>query len=129
MDNEILEKFADAQHEIWSHWMKYLFTKGWDQPDGTFKISRREVERWRRQMETPYSELSDSEQISDKDVVKEHMQDCIIALVEKSVSASLDNLEEEFVLIEKDSWEEIQETLEVISNTELEGAINDIKGA
>jgi len=27
MNKELLEQLAEAQHKIWSHWMKYLFSK------------------------------------------------------------------------------------------------------
>jgi hypothetical protein len=69
MKQETLEKLADAQHEIWSHWMKYLFTQGWDNPDGSFKVKRPQVEKWKKQMKTSYDGLSGEEKKSDRQVV------------------------------------------------------------
>jgi len=60
------EKLANLCHEQWSGWMKYLFSKcelTWK--DGVH-IPIEYAERWQRQMETPYSKLSASEQDSDR---------------------------------------------------------------
>jgi len=46
--------------------MKYLFTKGVQNEDGTFTMDKNSVERWRRQMSTSYSDLPDDEQKSDR---------------------------------------------------------------
>ena len=119
MNEEIIDNFANAQHEIWSHWMKYLFTQGWEQPDGTFKIKSIQVEKWKKQMTTSFVELSEEEKESDRNVIKEFLQDSILKLVEQAVSASLDNLEKDFVLIDKENWNDIQKSLEVISETEI----------
>ena len=88
--DDILEFFAETQHEIWSHWMKYLFTKGCDNPDGSFRINSKEVERWKKQMNTLYSELKEEEEKqSNRDVVIEHMKDAI------SLFSSVEKLIEE----------------------------------
>ena len=60
------EKLAALCHEQWSGWMHYLFSKGTFNSDGTWTIPDWAVERWKRQMETPYSELSKGEQDSDR---------------------------------------------------------------
>lgn len=60
------EKFADLAHRQWSGWMEYLFSKSTNNEDGTVTIPRWAVDRWRRQMITPYHGLSRSEQISDE---------------------------------------------------------------
>lgn len=66
---QTVEAVADAQHEIWSHWMKYLFTCGHN-VDGNFIIPKDKVERWKRQMNTPYNELTEKEKDSDRDQAK-----------------------------------------------------------
>ena len=63
----MLEKLADQQHEIWSHWMKYLFEISTQNEDGSVTISAEKVERWKRQMNTEYANLSTKEQKSDID--------------------------------------------------------------
>lgn len=61
----MLERLADLQHEIWSHWMKYLFSVSIENDDGTVTLSADKVGRWKRQMLTPYKDLSSREQKSD----------------------------------------------------------------
>jgi hypothetical protein len=64
--DELREQLADAQHAIWSHWMRYMFTCGSLNPDGTWTMPADKVERWQRQMQTPYSGLTDTERRSDR---------------------------------------------------------------
>jgi len=67
MNNYILfENCANLCHVQWSGWMKYLFEKGKFNDDGTFTINADSVERWVRQMNTNYLELSNSEKESDR---------------------------------------------------------------
>ncbi len=60
------EKLAELAHSQWSGWMRYLFSKGRFNEDGTWTMPSWAVSRWKKQMETPYSELSESEQESDR---------------------------------------------------------------
>ena len=61
----MVTQLADVQHEIWSHWMKYLFEVSIENDDGTVTISADKVKTWKRQMVTRYSDLSSKEQQSD----------------------------------------------------------------
>jgi hypothetical protein len=61
----MLDEIADLQHEIWSHWMRYLFEVSLQNDDGTVTIPADKVERWKRQIITKYVDLSDNEQNSD----------------------------------------------------------------
>lgn len=59
------EALAALCHEQWSGWMQYLFSKcefGGDQ----VQIPSWAVERWQRQMTTPYAKLSEEEKNSDR---------------------------------------------------------------
>ena len=56
---------ADYAHEAWSSWMRYLFGRSTLNEDGTVTIPKLSVERWQRQMNTPFSELPSEEQRSD----------------------------------------------------------------
>ena len=61
------EKLAALQHEIWSHWMKYLFSQCNEVGDGCMEIPSKTVDRWLLQMDTPYAKLSERERKSDRD--------------------------------------------------------------
>lgn len=81
-----IEQAAAEQHEIWSHWMKYLFSQckelEMELPNDSVKVKTgnliipvEKVERWRLQMNTPYSQLSEKEKQSDRDIVKQFIAD------------------------------------------------------
>lgn len=57
---------SEYAHKSWSGWMQYLFRFGVQNEDGTFTIDKDKVARWRRQMNTDYSDLSEPEKASDR---------------------------------------------------------------
>jgi hypothetical protein len=61
------EKLAENQHEIWVHWMEYLFSVSNQNEDGSYTIPVDKVSRWKRQMMTPFSELTEQEKESDRE--------------------------------------------------------------
>lgn len=66
---ELIELLADKEHTSWAHWMAYLFSTCEMQADGSMCIPPDLVERWRRQVATPYNELAEREQQSDRNRV------------------------------------------------------------
>lgn len=68
------EALAEYAHEAWSGWMKYMFRKG---GFATFDVNGESqtvyvmpawaVERWKRQSETPYADLPETEKESDRE--------------------------------------------------------------
>ena len=56
-DDELLEKLADLEHQQWIHWTKYMLDN----------MSDENINRWKKQIETPYSELSEKEKESDRE--------------------------------------------------------------
>jgi hypothetical protein len=66
MPDELIELAASIAHEQWSGWMAYLFSKNIENSDGTFTIPKEYVERWKRQIQTPYENLSEVEKESDR---------------------------------------------------------------
>lgn len=76
------EALAAYAHDAWAGWMQYLFKFGTRNEDGTFTINASQVERWSRQMATPYADLSEAEEASDR---KE--ADQILALVQADLAA------------------------------------------
>jgi hypothetical protein len=72
-EDSIRENVADLCHKQWSGWMKYLFSKSIPYKPGEVQnyedaliIPKWAVDRWKRQMELSYSELSEEEKESDR---------------------------------------------------------------
>ena len=61
------EKTAALVHDVWSSWMHYLFSKCFPTGHG-LTIPEECIERWSRQMDTPYSQLSEEEKKSDRSI-------------------------------------------------------------
>ena len=61
--------------------MEYLFSKGTFNDDGTWTMPQWDVERWTRQMKTPYAELSEDEKDNDRDEA-----DRVLELIKESDS-------------------------------------------
>ncbi len=60
------EQLAKLSHEQWAGWMDYLFEKSDLNADETVTIPTWATKRWRKQKATPYHELAESEQDSDR---------------------------------------------------------------
>ena len=72
-EKEFVEKGADIEHDRWARWQKYMFSKGVVGPDGEFHLPEELVDRWFRQIDTPYSELSESEKESDRKETRNYL--------------------------------------------------------
>lgn len=76
---KIIEHFANLEHKRWSKWQKYFFSKCQTKPQSEvggmddryvyLALPKDLYDRWNRQIETPYSELSEQEKQSDKNEV------------------------------------------------------------
>lgn len=53
---QMRERAAALEHEQWAHWAAYMLDN----------LTPENIERWRRQIKTPYSELSENEKESDR---------------------------------------------------------------
>ena len=89
-EQELIEQLADKEHASWARWMQYLFSKCIRQYDGSFVIRRELAERWQRQVEMPYAELTEQEKQSDRDevahilpIIDEHMKQSALLDKEK----------------------------------------------
>ena len=93
-EKEILEAFvekgADIEHDRWGRWQKYMFSKmveeerfeeGGHFKTGNYILPKEFVERWFRQIDTPYSELSEPEKESDRKETRNYLP-----LISKSLS-------------------------------------------
>lgn len=56
MRDELREKIAKLEHEQWSHWLVYMLN---------FLLPQN-INRWKRQAETPFEKLSEKEKDSDR---------------------------------------------------------------
>jgi len=81
----VKESLSANEHDGWSRWMRHLFDKSVENNDGTVTIPKKSVDRWKRQMNTDYADLSRSEKVSDR----------------KEVSTFLDVLKDSNLSLEK----------------------------
>lgn len=72
--DELFEKLAAIEHERWSDWQRWLhYGAGtFRNPAGTITLGKADVDRWERQMNTPYEELSEREKESDREQVRRY---------------------------------------------------------
>jgi len=61
------ERLAAIQHEIWISWMKHLFSVCIPKADGSYSIPVEKAEHWKRQINTPYQNLTEKEKESDRE--------------------------------------------------------------
>lgn len=69
----LVEQLADIEHARWAKWQRYLHSKATKRPDGSLVIPAELVERWERQIETAYADLSEKEKESDREQVREYV--------------------------------------------------------
>ena len=71
--NGLIDELAAIEHERWSHWQRYMHSKGVRQADGSLVLPAELVERWERQAATDYDDLPDQEQESDREQVNRYL--------------------------------------------------------
>ena len=64
--NSLREDLAWLAHDTWARWMKHLFTHSTQNADGSVTIPPDLVNRWLRQINTDYSNLTEKEKDSDR---------------------------------------------------------------
>lgn len=65
------EQMANKVHEVWASWMSYVFFSSKFNEDGSVTIPKMLVEKWSRQIATPYEDLPDHEKESDNIIAEE----------------------------------------------------------
>lgn len=70
----LIEELAALEHDRWAHWQRYMHAKGRRQPDGSLILPADLVERWERQINTRYEDLSAEEKESDREQVRKCFQ-------------------------------------------------------
>jgi hypothetical protein len=63
----LIEQLAEIEHVQWAHWQKYVHENSVRLQDGSIVIPPDLVERWERQISTPYTKLSEKEKESDRE--------------------------------------------------------------
>lgn len=72
--DELIEKLADIEHQRWSDWQRWVQDERC-RPElnmanrVSLVINADDVERWERQFQTPYADLSEREKQSDREQV------------------------------------------------------------
>jgi hypothetical protein len=79
----LIEQLAAVEHERWSHWQRYVHSKGVLQPDGSLLLPADLVARWENQIERKYTELDDQEKESDREQVRKYLPLISSALSER----------------------------------------------
>ena len=94
---EFIEAGASIEHERWADWQKYMHSKILpSSDDGISVIGTDFVDRWNRQIVTPYSELSEEEKEKDREQVRRYSEllDTLIArIVRETREAVLEECE------------------------------------
>lgn len=77
MNDLLREALAAYAHEAWSGWMKYLFSKcTFGSVMGDAHIPSWLVDRWQRQLQTPYVDLPEEEKESDRAEADKMLEVC-----------------------------------------------------
>jgi hypothetical protein len=77
----LIEELAAIEHDRWAHWQRYMHEKAVRQPDGGLLVPPELVEKWERQIATPYADLSDDEKESDREQVQ-----CYLPIIAKALT-------------------------------------------
>ena len=69
----LIEELASIEHERWAHWQRYLHEQCVLGADGSLTIPAHLVRNWTRQINTPYTQLSEKEKDSDREQVHRYL--------------------------------------------------------
>lgn len=70
---KFVEEGANLEHDRWVRWQKYMFSKFEKDSNGNLIVPKEYVERWFRQIDTPYVELSEQEKESDRQETRNYL--------------------------------------------------------
>ncbi|MGE7416191.1 hypothetical protein [Methylobacterium tarhaniae] len=80
----MLDELSSIEHERWSHWQRYMHSKGTIQADGSLVIPPELVAKWNEQINKNFYELSETEKNSDREQVRKYLP-----LIANKLKASL----------------------------------------
>jgi len=87
----MIEACGIVEHESWSGWMNYLFSKCTENDDGSVTIPTWAAERWKRQASTSYTNLSEQEKESDRVEVRKYLA-AIVSVITAMVPDDTENI-------------------------------------
>ena len=67
MEKDVIERLASYEHDRWSRWQKHVFNKSIFNKDGSYTIPKEYVDKWTRQINTSYMDLTEEEKQKDRD--------------------------------------------------------------
>lgn len=70
---DLVEQLAAIEHERWSQWMRWQFSLCNTLDTGEVVIPSELVERWTRQMNTRYRDLTEQEKDSDREEARKSL--------------------------------------------------------
>lgn len=95
VEDELTEELADLEHKQWIHWMEYLIDN----------ITDENIEKWKKEIKTPYKELSEKGKDSDREwarkaigIMQQHSEEVDISSVTKQLKdlkLQLEDMEKE----------------------------------
>ncbi|XBB65951.1 hypothetical protein ABFU82_17770 [Nocardioides sp. WV_118_6] len=80
-DGQLIESLAALEHARWAHWQRFMHDQGEHFTDGSILLPPDLVQRWERQIATPYPSLPEAEKQSDREQVLRYLPLVIDAIV------------------------------------------------
>jgi hypothetical protein len=71
--DSLTDRLAEVEHERWSHWQRYMHSKGTRLPDGSLLLPADLVDRWNHQIGTKFKDLTEEEKESDREQVRKYL--------------------------------------------------------
>ena len=84
-----LEELADIEHQRWADWQRHCHSKIISDPDFRIGAKGNEcIQRWERQINSPYKDLSEKEKQSDRREVERYLP-----IIEKFILSAISEAE------------------------------------
>ena len=71
--DRFVEDGAELEHARWARWQAHVFARATKNQDGSYTISASDAERWQRQIDADYKDLSEPEKESDRREAREYI--------------------------------------------------------
>ena len=126
-EEELLEKWADIEHQRWAKWQKYMHSKlvNVDGNTDILGLPKEFYDHWERQIATDYKDLSEKEKESDREQVQPYIED-IKTLLQKQKEKALEIANIKFNEIPTDEYGKENVIIGAINAT-IQDVIKNIK--